>query len=712
MAQTKSGSDTQGIMDATLRDLREALHRRGRLSSRNEALDELCKLLFAHVISATAENRTGISKENIFRKSGQTSGAASALKEYVADSFNRYLPPSLAHEMKPSDFELKLKSQEDVLAIEIIECFERLTSAIEDQEMDGFRDIDLLNDVFGRFLAGSFIDEKELGQYLTPTEVVDFMVQLAINDMSESELRVLLDPQHCSQYGLILDPSCGVGSFLTELLKTLRDKVAGVHGEQNVRPWLNSMVSDVVTGIDKSERMVRLAMTNMALSGSPAARLHLANSLARSGADDIVTDSLHGRVNLILTNPPFGAEFGGEDLSKYQVSNVWARRSPTKANSEILFMERYLDWLMPGGRLLAIVPDSILTNKGLFEDLRRGLADKVEIRSVVSLPVETFGTTGTNTKTSVLYLRKRRSEELYRSAAYFAMCRNVGYSVVTRGTQKKKVASGESELPQMLREFSTSEPSAKLGRWVRNAETTKRWDATYHSSLPLEIGYRLDNPSATDVFVSSVARLSADKVDPRKWASGTFRYIEISDVDPRTCMVETKDVPCSEAPSRARKLVRAGDVLFSTVRPDRRVVGVVREGQDGAVCTTGFAVLRPHGVEPLLLAHLLKADFVTVQVLRNNIGIAYPAVEGSCLPEILLPINREDLHSMKYGADAVMILESEVREARKRLGEEIEGAIRGWHQKSNLDPKPRRSNQTKSHRQSRIEGFDEHDRGI
>jgi len=85
-------------------------------------------------------------------------------------------------------------------------------------------------------------------------------------------------------------------------------------------------------------------------------------------------------------------------------------------------MERYFDWLAPGGHLVAIVPDSILTNQGVFEDLRRSLADKVELCTVVSLPTVTFGVAGTTTKTSVLHLRKRnRGSNKSRSTA-FAIC--------------------------------------------------------------------------------------------------------------------------------------------------------------------------------------------------------------------------------------------------------------------------------------------------
>src|SRR5439155_24704730 len=96
--------------------------------------------------------------------------------------------------------------------------------------------------------------------------------------------------------------------------------------------WLNALLERVVVGIDKSERMVRLALTNIAMFGFPMARLHLANSLARNGVDAKLTDSLVGKVRLILTNPPFGACFQGNDLLKYKIARQWPRRFPGRVD--------------------------------------------------------------------------------------------------------------------------------------------------------------------------------------------------------------------------------------------------------------------------------------------------------------------------------------------------------------------------------------------
>lgn len=665
--------DAHRAVSETLAELREILHRRGRLASRNEALEELAKLLFAHVMGI-GDGGGGIRRASVLGT--RHDNAAAALRRFVEDVFKQHLPISLSHEVGLKDFELRLKDQENVLAIEIIDCFERLAPKAQAESSD-LGGLDFLNEAFGTFLADSFVDEKQLGQYLTPREVVKFMVQLAIEEMTPEERDSLQRPGGWSDFGLILDPSCGVGSFLAEFLCTFDSGVVGKHGHEKATDWLRSMIERGVIGIDKSERMVRLALTNMAMFGFSAANLHCVNALARTGEEAAVTRDLEGKVGLILTNPPFGAEFPAAELRTFQIAGAWASRPPHAVDSELLFLERYVDWLRPGGQLVAIVPDSILTNKGLFEDLRSHLSHEVEICSVTSLPPVTFEAAGTATKTSILQLRKRGPRKSKSRGTFFSICTDVGYSVSTRDTHRTKVFNGGGELPRILKEY-VSPDAPSFGKWVAGVESAHRWDANFHASLPEEIARRLANPREADVRISDVAELSIERADPRRWGAKAFNYIEISDVDPESLMVRMKPVPSREAPSRARRLVRAGDVLVSTVRPERKAIGVVLGHQDKAVCSTGFAVLRPRRIDPVAFAALLKTDFVTAQIMRNNIGIAYPAIDENCLPDILLPVAEGDIPQIDEKARAVAETERRAQEVRKELRLTIQSAVERW----------------------------------
>jgi len=601
--------------------------------------------------------------------------AAEALIQFVNRAFDTHLPRALSQEIPVSDFYLKLKPTENNFSSKLITIFQsidfKLINSVFNNNNLG---LDFLNDSFGHFLADSFRDEKELGQYLTPTEVVSYMVEVGLTSLSKSDLSVLLNPDECKNFGLILDPSCGVGSFLTEIHKSLYRNVREEFGEEKSRDWSKNMLSTVLVGIDKSERMLKLALTNLALLGSESINLHIANALSKSGRDGKLTEDLRGKVKLILTNPPFGAEISGLELMEYKLASEWNSRTLKSADSELLFLERYVDWLAPGGTLVSIVPDSVLTNRGLYEDLRKALADKIELKSITSLPSVTFGAAGTTTKTSVLHFVKRANGKKNKPV-YYAICDDIGFDVIKR----QKIYSSDNQLKNILPELQGEVSKISIGRFIKNTTEEARWDANFHISLPQAEAARINSHKEYDIYVKNLASLSSAKINPGRTLSSThFEYIEISDVNPNTLEVTSKKVSCSEAPSRARKPVRRGQVLVSTVRPERRVVGIVPPELDGAVCSTGFAVLNCPNVEPTVLARLLQTNFVNNQILRNNIGIAYPAINEDCLLNVLLPITKVELEKLEIPARNLRQKREELTLQEKKLSSEINDRISEW----------------------------------
>lgn len=645
-------STVRMALSATLRQVREVLHSTGRLSSRHEALDEVAKLLFAHVISIDTGG-PGIDRDLLGGPS-----AAPSLRAFVEGVFRLHLPVSLAHEVTPADFHLRLKDSEHALANSLIDCFGRLASPEIMRQMRDVGSADLVNDTFGQFLVDSFSDEKELGQYLTPPEVVRFMVRLGLHSMLPEHRRQICEPETSEATPIILDPSCGVGSFLAETMRVLYADVREQHGPQVLPKWIARTMTKALVGVDKSERMIRLALTNLAMFGAPTVNLHLANALARHGNEGKTMDGLQGRAALILTNPPFGAEFDRSDVSAFRISRLWANGSASTMDSEVLFMERYLDWLAPGGVLVGVVPDSILTNQGVFASLRRGVAASVDILSIISLPPVTFAAAGTNTKTSIVHLRKKVTG-IAAPKVYFAICQDIGFDVSKRGSQRVRVKTDRNDLEPVLAEV-TGQTSLVVGRCTSFDPEEPRWDATFHAGLADSVMQKLEARDGLPTILADVADLVNERTNPSRFGDGEFEYIEISDIDGASVSVRSSRVACKSAPSRARKLVAAGDVLISTVRPERKAIGIVPPWLDGAVCSTGIAVLRPKKVHSLVLARVLQTDLVNLQLLRNNIGIAYPAFDETCLPKVILPLKRAAMEKLTTMADRVATARNQV----------------------------------------------------
>ncbi|MCL4710088.1 MAG: N-6 DNA methylase [Pseudorhodoplanes sp.] len=635
----------EAAISGTIHALREEFHRTASVSTRQEVLDTVAALFFAHVTSIDSGGR-GIGQH---LKLGRAT-AVKTLNDFVVGALTQHLAlrkgeSSNGGRLTLDRFFAPLSESDERFAEQILGIFERDAGAFQDLHKAG-RD-DLINEVFSRFMSTSFVDEKEMGQYLTPTEIVRFMVEVGFHALNSDARDRILQPSGTGAAGIILDPSCGVGSFLAEIIRRCHSAVRERHSARKAAHWLQRFVENRVVGIDKSERMTRLAMINLGLFGAAGANVRLANGLARVGEEGEANASFEGRVELILTNPPFGATYSGADITSFAMGH-----GRSKAESEVLFLERYLDWVAPGGVIVSVVPDSVLVNRGAFSDLRAWLKDRCSIEAVFSLPPVTFGAAGTSTKTSVLVLRKH-DKVAAAAATYFGEARDVGFDVVTRSGQRRRVRSARTDLPVLLEEFRGLRP-IRFGRRSVLTSLSERWDAAFQVGLPDNIASLVENREATLLKVADVAALVDERTDPRRGRSREFDYVEISDVDTRTALVGHKRILRADAPSRARKVVQAGDVLVSTVRPERGAIGLIPARLDGAICSTGFAVLRCSAIHPLALVWLLKTELVRKQMIRNNIGIAYPAIsEVTCL-DLVLPVTRAELASLSEAADELV----------------------------------------------------------
>jgi type I restriction enzyme S subunit len=116
-------------------------------------------------------------------------------------------------------------------------------------------------------------------------------------------------------------------------------------------------------------------------------------------------------------------------------------------------------------------------------------------------------------------------------------------------------------------------------------------------------------------------------IKPEDQPKRTFVYVDISSIDNRNfCITEPKTFLGSDAPSRARRPVRPGDVLFSNVRTYLRNIALVPEGARVDVCSTGFTVLRPNDAvcPDYLFRFVLTDDFID-RVTPQQTGTHYPA---------------------------------------------------------------------------------------
>ncbi len=122
---------------------------------------------------------------------------------------------------------------------------------------------------------------------------------------------------------------------------------------------------------------------------------------------------------------------------------------------------------------------------------------------------------------------------------------------------------------------------------------------------------------------------------------GTFPYIDLSSVDNETKQIRaTQEVRFKDAPSRARQLVRSGDILVSTVRPNLNGVAKVDKACNRTTASTGFCVLRANRdvVDPAYLFQWVKSPSFVSDMVRKATGASYPAVSDRIIAESLVPL--------------------------------------------------------------------------
>ena len=163
-----------------------------------------------------------------------------------------------------------------------------------------------------------------------------------------------------------------------------------------------------------------------------------------------------------------------------------------------------------------------------------------------------------------------------------------------------------------------------------------RWDIDYH--LPaLEIARF---PAEIVHVVRDVADVVKAKRDPTKKPNDSFLYVDIASVDVETGTIERpQELTGEEAPSRARKVIQAYDILISSCRPTRGAIAIVPEELHGQICSTGFSVIRAKPtINPFYLHFVLRLASTLEQLRKWSTGSSYPAILDEDVLKTRVPV--------------------------------------------------------------------------
>lgn len=151
--------------------------------------------------------------------------------------------------------------------------------------------------------------------------------------------------------------------------------------------------------------------------------------------------------------------------------------------------------------------------------------------------------------------------------------------------------------------------------------------------------------------------------------SQAYAYIDLSSVDKDTkTLSSTSLINSSNAPSRAKQIVRCGDVIFATTRPTQMRSIIIPDYLDNQICSTGYCVLRPSDkINQFVLYYFLQTDEFKLYLSQKEGGSAYPAVSNNDITEYVIPLPPIELQ--QQFASQVEAIEKQKELLRQQLAD-------------------------------------------
>jgi len=282
------------------------------------------------------------------------------------------------------------------------------------------------------------------GEFYTPRAVTQFMVDI-------------LDPKLSEK---VLDPACGTGGFLACAIDHKRK-----HYEKSAED--RTALQNSIFGVEKKALPHLLATTNMVLHGIDVpTNIRHANTLSRPLVDYGPSD----RVDVILTNPPFGG------MEEDGIENNFPTSFRTRETAD-LFLVLIITLLKEGGRAAVVLPDGTLFGEGIKTRIKEKLLTECNLHTIVRLPNGVFNPY-TGIKTNLLFF--------------------------TKGEPTKEVWFYEHPYPEGVKSYNKTKPmrieefESEKAWWSNREENEQAWKVSFEDIKANNFNLDIKNPNIQD----------------------------------------------------------------------------------------------------------------------------------------------------------------------------------------------------------------------
>ena len=526
------------------------------------AFDEISKVMFIKMMYEREPDGELIFSQDKFLKDEKQYLANHPKEDYIAHLFEG---------VKVYFAEDDLYEKYDSVKI----CRKSFTAILKELEVIDFYDMteDVKGVAFESLVGKTF--RGELGQFFTPRQVVNYMIEVL--DIKEGEA--------------VCDPCCGSGGFLIRAFEYVQDAIdrdiqrqidkvkksnySASEKQKRIAKLLQEcdkniagsrygkLCKDYFFGVDANVRMARTAKMNMIMHGDGHVGVYLHDGLLD------VKNVTSGRFDVVLINPPYGVHVdrtAKDENGKY----VFGEYKVSQSAAELLFVERVINLLRPGGRAGLVLPEGLFTNANL-KSFRKLIEGRALLLDITSMPPTVFLASGANVKPNLLFIRKLTEDEQKQHDLNYSM------SVV-------KVSENELEaVAPLVREFMK-------GNHISESESIRiidRGEMIDWAVAPLFAAPKVNfNTKYPTVRLSDILTQSEEKIqiqDDVLYNRITVR-LNGKGITLRDC------VKGAEIGTKRQFVVHTGQLVVSKIDGKSGAMAIVPEEFDGAIVTSDFPV--------------------------------------------------------------------------------------------------------------------------
>lgn len=509
-------------------------------------------------------------------------------------------------------------------------------------------------------------DKGDNQQFFTPRHIAEFMIEFLGSHIC------------CAQR--ICDPACGTGGFLIEAHRYSLSHNIDLNAE--------------LLGLEIDQRLAWVTAINLNVHGVSKGKSICLDGAGSLGAQ---VSPYFSEIDLIFTNPPFGSDLTGDDnLFSFALGN-----GRTSRRRGVLFIERCIDLLKPGGYMAIVIDDGVL-NSPSNADVRELMLNNCFLLAVVSLPDTAFMPYAT-VKSSILFLQKK-SEVLtgkhsLKRSTFFAQADRVGRKPNGDALLRINKQTGKSELdtdlPSILSAWLSSENNDRVFRIdLPNTDEPRfrmsgfRIDLPYHHPSRHKATEALAMSPYPINTIDDLCVLRNEAFLPCKdLEDEDIYYVGLANIESMTGHYKPSLTSANSIKSSVKRFT-SGDLLFSKLRPELRKVCLIGDFCDEGYASAECLVLTPkkdieNEIVPELLSILLRSDLVFGQIVHQIVGIGRPRLSKASVLGIRIPIPPitiqlqllDEYTSGKQLADSFIAQSASTLSKSEEIIKQVEGSL-------------------------------------